>query len=58
MTVTITTEDRERTRTYTGHVVSRTDHTVTILVTAPYPMAGQSVTIEAQDIISERILAR
>ncbi|MFQ5967823.1 MAG: hypothetical protein ACE5MI_09450 [Acidimicrobiia bacterium] len=56
--MTITTEDRERTRTYTGHVVSRTDHTVTILVTAPYPMAGQSVTIEAQDIISERILAR
>ena len=58
MTVTITTEDRDRTRIYTGHVVSRTDHTVTILLTEPYPMAGQNITIEASEIVSERVLAR
>ncbi len=58
MTVTITTQDRDRTRSYTGHVVSRTAHTVTILVTDPYPMAGQSVTIESKTIVEERTLAR
>jgi hypothetical protein len=58
MTVIITIRERGRTRTYTGHVVTRTEHTVTLLVTEPYPMAGQSVTIETEHVITERPLSR
>ena len=58
MIVTITTEDQGATRRFTGHVVTRTERTLTMLLTEPYPLAGQSVTIPAKHVIDERVLAR
>jgi len=58
MTVTITTRDQDRTRTYTGHVMSRTNHTLTLLLTEPFSVAGQNVTLLVRDVISEQVLVR
>ena len=58
MTVTITTRESDRTRTFTGHVVTRTERTLTMLITEPYPLAGHQVTIETKHVVSETVLAR
>lgn len=58
MIINIATSDQGRDRSYTGHVVSRTARTVTMLLTEPYPMAGHHVTIETKHIVEERVLAR
>jgi len=41
-------------REYTGHVSSRSPHTIVVLLTKPYSAAGQVVKIPTCDVISEQ----
>lgn len=58
MVITITLEGPNGQATYTGHVVSRTDHTITMLLTDPYERSGQSVLLEVDLVVREDVVAR
>lgn len=54
MIVTVTIQTEGESRSYTGHIVSRGPSTMEMLLTDPFPMAGQCVQFPTAQILSEQ----